>query len=282
MEVNDAKLTNAVKAKEMRPATEDEIRATGAVPGFASPMGLENCLVVVDDLIPRSPNLVSGANQENYHMMNVNYGRDYEAEIVTDIASAGEGVPCPRCGQPVSLTRGVEIGNIFKLGTRYTEALGCTFLDAHGRQRPVIMGSYGIGSGRLLASAAEEHNDENGLIWPISIAPFQVHLVSLKGAEAPADRLYDELNASGIEVLYDDRQERPGVKFNDADLIGIPLRVTVSERAKKQGGVELKLRSQKDHAIVPDEQVASRINEQIGNLESELSKKVVEMPYEED
>ena len=282
MEVNETKLLNAIGAKELRPAAEDEIKQVGAVPGFASPIGLKDCLVVVDDLIPRSNNLVSGANEENFHLLNVNYGRDFEASIVADISVACEEAPCPVCGEPVHLKRGVEIGNIFKLGTRYTEALGCTFLDAAGKQRHVIMGSYGIGSGRLLASVAEEHNDENGLLWPISVAPFQVHLVALKGAEESAETVYRSLTSRGIEVLFDDRTESPGVKFKDADLIGIPLRLTVSERAQKQGGVEVKLRSEADRRIVPEDKIVARLLEEIGKLESAIQKNVVDMPYEEE
>src|SRR5579859_5062386 len=156
MEVNETKLTNALKAKELRPAREDEIRAVGAEPGYASPVGLKDVLVVVDDAIPQSPNLVAGANEVGYHLLNVNYGRDYQAQIVADIAAASEGDACPVCGNPMRTTRGVEVGNIFKLGTRYTEALGATFLDSTGTQKPVIMGSYGIGIGRLLACIAEE------------------------------------------------------------------------------------------------------------------------------
>ena len=282
MDVNETKLLNAIGAKELRPAAEEEIKRAGAVPGFASPIGLKDCLVVVDDLIPRSNNLVSGANEENFHLLNVNYGRDFEASIVADISVACEEAPCPVCGEPVHLKRGVEIGNIFKLGTRYTEALGCTFLDAAGKQRHVIMGSYGIGSGRLLASVAEEHNDENGLLWPISVAPFQVHLVALKGAEESAETVYRSLTSRGIEVLFDDRTESPGVKFKDADLIGIPLRLTVSERAQKQGGVEVKLRSEADRRIVPEDKIVARLLEEIGKLESAIQKNVVDMPYEEE
>ncbi|GAG51691.1 unnamed protein product, partial [marine sediment metagenome] len=172
MELNETKLTNVLKAKEIRPALEDEIVAVGAVPGYASPIGLEDVLVVVDDAIPESPNLVSGANEEGYHYLNVNYGRDYQPEIIADIVIAEEGSQCPECQSPMSLNRGVEVGNIFKLGTRYSESMGANFLDQNGKTKPVIMGSYGIGSGRLMASIAEEHHDDFGLIWPLSVAPY--------------------------------------------------------------------------------------------------------------
>jgi len=281
MEVNETKLANAVKAKALRPAEDEEIVAVGAVPGYASPMGLKDVLVVIDEAVAESPNLVAGANEEGFHMLNVNYRRDYQAEIVTDIALAEEGFACPECGVPMSTSRGIEVGNIFKLGTRYSDALGCTFLDANGKTKPVVMGSYGIGSGRLLASIAEEHHDEHGLIWPITVAPYHVYLVALKGGEEAANRLYQELSAAGIEVLYDDRDETPGVKFNDADLIGIPIRVTVSERSLKAQGVELKLRHEQERQTIPLDQAVEKVRQVIADLEAEIAKKVVEVPFEE-
>ena len=231
MEVNETKLSNALKAQELRPALKSEILEIGAQPGYASPIGISRVskgplpvVVVADDLIPQSPNLVAGANQAGYHLKNVNYGREFIADLVTDITSARNGDPCPECGSTLQSQRGVEVGNIFKLGTRYSEALGCEFLDAEGKSHPVVMGSYGIGSGRLLACIAEEHHDDHGLAWPISVAPYQVHLVMLpgkKGGETVitfAEKLYNELLACGIEVLFDDRLESPGIKFNDAEL----------------------------------------------------------------
>jgi prolyl-tRNA synthetase len=283
MEVNETKLTNALQAKELRPAQEEEIRATGAVPGYASPLGLKDVLVVVDDILPQSPNLVAGANEEGYHLLNVNYGRDYQAAIVADIAAAEEGDACPRCGSPLRTSRGVEVANIFKLGTRYSVAMGCQFIDRQGKSQPVIMGSYGIGTGRLLACIAEEHRDEHGLIWPISVAPYPVQLVMLGGTgeqpETTASRLYHELAAASVEVLYDDREESPGVKFNDADLIGLPLRLTVSERAFKRGGVELKYRASQDTVIVPLEEVVARVKAEIETLRQALARQVVEVPF---
>ncbi len=287
MEVNEVKLVNAVKAKAMRPATEDEIRAVGAVPGYGSPIGVRNALVVVDDLIPNSPNLVSGANEEGYHFLNVTYGRDYTAQVVTDIAAAREGDACPACGQPLKAVRGVEVGNIFKLGTRYSDALGCTFLDNEGNSKPVVMGSYGIGIGRLLACVAEAHHDEYGLCWPVSVAPYQVHLVLIRdtsgssAANETADTVYDRLKRAGMEVLYDDRDERPGVKFNDADLIGCPLRLTVSRKALEQGGVELKHRASPEKSIVPVEEVVSRMQAEVARLWEELNRSVVPVEYKE-
>jgi prolyl-tRNA synthetase len=294
MDLNETKLTNALAAKELRPALEEEIIASGAVPGYASPKDLKNTVIVVDDLIPDSPNLVAGANEEGYHFLNVNYPRDFQADIVADIAVAGEDSLCPECGHQMNLQRGVEVGNIFKLGTRYTEAMGAKFLDADGNSKPVIMGSYGIGSGRLMASVAEEHHDEFGLIWPISVAPYEVHLIVLQSKAkqteteetrldpaAEAERIYEEFLSAGIEILFDDRHESPGVKFNDADLIGIPIRLTVSERALKAGGIEVKRRDQKDKKIIPIDQISNYVKTTISELESELDELVVTIPFEE-
>ncbi len=279
MEVNETKLANALKAKDLRPAREEEIRATGAVPGYASPIGLKDTLVVVDDLIPASPNLVAGANREGYHLLNTNYGRDYAATIVTDIAMAEEGAACIQCGNPLHAARGVEVGNIFQLGTRYSDALGCKYLDKDGQAKPVIMGSYGIGSGRLLACVAEAYHDDHGLTWPITVAPYAVHLVVLSGAEATADQVYNDLTAAGISTLYDDRDETPGVKFNDADLIGLPLRLTVSGRSLKQGGVEFKRRTVAERSVVPLADTLARVKSEIAALESEIARRVQPVPY---
>ena len=267
MEVNETKLANAVHAKELRPAHEEEIRGIGAEPGYGSPVGVRGAIIVVDDAVETSPNLVAGANEAGYHLLNVNYGRDYRADIVADIAAAGEGDACPQCGSPLKASGGVEVGNIFKLGTRYSEAMGCNFLDKEGKSRPVIMGSYGIGVGRLLACIAEEYNDKDGLMWPISVAPYHVHLVGLFDetgqAEEVAGRLYQEMIDTGIEVLYDDRVESPGVKFKDADLIGLPLRVTVSKRALEQGGVEMKRRDKQEREIVVVGEIVERVRREI-------------------
>jgi prolyl-tRNA synthetase len=280
MEINETKLANAVKASELRAATDEEIKAVGAVPGYASPVAIKDALIVVDDLIPDSPNLVAGANEDGYHLRNVNLGRDFEADIVADIASAEEGSLCPECGKPMRTSRGVEVGNIFKLGTRYSVDMGCTFLDKDGKEQHVVMGSYGIGSGRLLASVAEESRDENGLILPISVSPYDVHLVALKGAEEMAENLYAELRDTGIDVLYDDREESPGVKFADADLIGIPLRLTLSNRTLKENSVEIKRRDQEQARQVKMDNAIADIRESIQVLFNEIAEGVVEKTYE--
>jgi prolyl-tRNA synthetase len=227
---------------------------------------------------------VAGANEVGYHFINVNYERDYKADIVADIAAAGEGDACRVCGEALRLSRGVEAGNIFKLGTRYTDAMGAVYLDKEGKQKSVVMGSYGIGVGRLLACVAEEHNDERGLVWPITIAPYQVHMVSLAkegAAHQAAEKLYAEMEAAGIEVLYDDREGSAGVKFNDADLIGIPLRVTVGERSLAQGGVEMKRRDGKESRIVGLGEIVEVLKGEIKALEDEITEEIVEVPFEE-
>ncbi|HEX7432501.1 MAG TPA: proline--tRNA ligase [Anaerolineaceae bacterium] len=284
-ELNETKLANAVQAQSMRPATEDEIRAVGAAPGYASPVGLSGVLVVADEWVTASPNLVSGANEPGYHLLNVNYGRDFTAQIVTDLIAAREGDGCPECGGSLRAARGVEVGNIFQLGTRYSEAMGATFSAADGTEKPVVMGSYGIGITRLLACIAEAHRDEHGLVWPVTVAPYPLHLVVLTGKTGggeslvTAERLAVDLAAAGLEALYDDRDESPGVKFNDADLIGLPVRLTVSERSLKAGGVELKRRDAAEKEIVPLEGVVARVKQVLAQMEAPIEAKVVEMVY---
>jgi prolyl-tRNA synthetase len=237
----------------------------------------------VDDSVPGSHNLVAGANDAGYHMKNMVYGRDYEADIVTDIAAARAGDKTPDGEGTLEEKRGVEVGNIFKLGTRYSDSLGATFLDENGKRKPIIMGSYGIGVGRLLACVAEEYNDDYGLMLPITIAPYDVHLVLLHGDEPDvvAEELYTELTDAGIEVLFDDRDERPGVKFNDADLIGVPLRLTVSRRSLGNGGIEFKRRNEKDSQIIARDSVVQTMKEEIAALHMAIEETIVDVPYKE-
>lgn len=286
MELNETKLSNLIKAKDIRPATEEEIKSIGAVPGFASPIGLSKGLIVVDDLIPNSANLVAGANETDFHYRNVNFGRDYQSTRIADITAAREGDSCPECGSPLRANRGVEVGNIFQLGTRYSDAMGCTYQDEQDQPQPVIMGSYGIGVGRLLACIAEQHNDDYGLNLPVTIAPYQVHLVVLqsKKSEQPgqvADQLYQDLQRARIEVLYDDRKESAGVKFNDADLIGIPMRITVAEKALNDGNVELKYRGAKEKTLVSVEDIIPSVMEQLLILDRSIAQSVVQESFKE-
>jgi len=265
MEANDIAVGRAVGAARLRAAEEAEIRPTGAVPGYASPVGLDRdgLLVVVDTAVAAAPALVGGANREGYHLLHTACGRDYEPHVVATIALAPEGALCASCGATLQHARGVEVGNIFQLGTRYTQAVGATFLDATGRERPVVMGSYGIGVGRLLACVAEEHHDEHGLCWPASVAPFDVTLVALARKPAALEQagaIYDALRAQGIEVLLDDRKKvSPGVKFAEADLRGMPLRVVVSDRGLKDGTVELKRRTGGEPWTVPLEEAVEAV-----------------------
>ena len=246
LEVSEEKLRLAARASELRPASAAQILAAGAVPGYASPVGIEGVTVIADPSVVEAGPVVAGANRAGYHLRNVVYGRDWWATTVADIAAVSAGDPCARCGAPLALEKGVEIGHIFKLGTRYSEALGASYLDEAGAARPVVMGSYGIGVERLLQIIVEQHHDERGITWPASVAPADAHIVALGKAEGPraeAARLYDELLAAGLRPLLDDRDETAGVKFNDADLIGLPVRLVVGERLIAAGEVELKPRA---------------------------------------
>jgi len=256
-EVNETKLTNALKAVGgIRPAHVEEIRAAGMEPGYASPVGAHDTVVVVDELAARSPNLVAGANRHGYHLLNVNYGRDYTAGLVVDITNAREGDACPQCGEPVVLRHGIEVGNIFKLGTDFTTALGATFLAEDGSRQHVTMGSYGIGLGRNVACIVEEHHDDKGIIWPREVAPYPAHLVALGAGKDPAvgeaaEGLYQRLNDAGVEILYDDRDESPGVKLTDAELLGMPTILTISTRSLAAGGVEVTDRVSGERQVRP-------------------------------
>jgi prolyl-tRNA synthetase len=263
LEVNETKLCHVLGVDELRLMDDREVEAAGLVAGSASPRGLQGVRVVADDSAPGSPNLVAGANKPDTHLRNVNHGRDWSADVVADIALARDGDACPSCGSRLRRDRGIEMGHIFKLGTIYSEKLGATFLDTQGVARPAVMGSYGIGLERLLAAVVEANHDEKGIIWPASLAPFDAHLLSLStdrpGVAEAADRLYADLQAAGVDVLYDDREESPGVKFNDADLLGMPLRVTVSPRTLEKSAAELKGRRETEAALCPLERAAAEI-----------------------
>jgi prolyl-tRNA synthetase len=246
-DVNETKLVNAIKATGgLRPAQVEEITARGMQPGYGSPIGARDAVVVVDQLAASSPNLVAGANKPGLHLRNVNVPRDYTPDVITDIANVREGDPCPQCGGTVILRNGIEVGNIFKLGTKYTKALGAEYLGEDGERHPIVMGSYGIGLGRNVACVVEAHHDEKGIAWPAEVAPYAAHLVAIGANKSPevtgiADRLHDAAKAAGDrhEILYDDRDESPGVKFTDAELLGMPWILTVSPRSLAAGGVEV-------------------------------------------
>jgi prolyl-tRNA synthetase len=266
-DVNETKLVNAVKAVGgLRPAQAEEIRAAGMEPGYGSPIGAHDTVVVVDDLVARSPNLVAGANRPNLHLRNVNVPRDVTPDVVADITNARAGDPCPVCGAPVRLANGIEVGNIFKLGNDFTVALDATFLAEDGSRRHPIMGSYGIGLGRSLACVVEAHHDAKGIAWPPAIAPYPAQLVTLGAGKNPevhdlAEALYSRLADDGVEVLYDDRDESPGVKLTDAELLGMPLIVTLSSRSLAAGGAEVTDRASGERSIVPIDEAERRIRE---------------------
>ena len=246
-EVNDVKVINAVGAIDLHMADESAITAAGGVAGFMSPIGIKKgTKIVVDSTVMEMYNAVAGANEVDVHYKNVNPKRDFGEVIVTDIRMIQEGDACPRCGKPVKMTRGIEAGQVFTLGTKYSEALQATFLDENGKEKPLIMGCYGIGVSRTMAAAIEQNNDEYGIIWPRAIAPYEVLVVPVN-AKTPeqlalAEEIYTELQQAGADVLLDDRKERAGVKFKDADLIGYPLRVTVGPKALEENQIEVKIR----------------------------------------
>jgi len=265
LEVNEVKLKNALHCADLRMATDAEVKEAGIIAGAASPVGIKNTLIIADDSVSSGTNFIAGGNKPATHIRNVNYPRDFQADIITDIAKAHAGDACPRCGGKLESSHGIELGHIFKLGTLYSEKLGARFIDKDGQSRPIIMGCYGIGPSRLLAAVIQHNHDDKGIIWPPTIAPYHVHLCPLyregsKVAEV-TDKLYSELTAAGLEVLLDDREESPGVKFNDADLLGIPVRVTISPRSLEKNSVEVKMRSEKQAQLVPLENAVNRLKE---------------------
>jgi len=270
LEVNETRLLNTLGGGTLRPGTADEIRAAGAEPGYASPVGLkvrptlmgEGLLVVADRSIQVGANFVAGANREGHHLVGVNPSRDFDVTLLADVAQARTGHLCPRCEQALIVEPALELGHCFKLGTRYAQALGVTYLDANSQEQPIVMGSYGIGIERLLAAVIEVHHDDHGIIWPPSLAPFDVHLVGLaaSGVEAEAaERVYGLLSAAGYAVLFDDRPESAGVKFADADLIGCPVRVTVGRRSLEAGGAEVKARWEAERRIFALDDLAAGV-----------------------
>lgn len=259
-ELNMTKLINALGIPEHSIEFADEEKmgvATGCVGGFTGPTKLHDCTIVVDSELPGLKNLCAGACKEDYHIKNVNYGRDYKGDIVTDIKTLKEGDLCPVCGAPIKHARGIEVGQVFKLGTKYSESMGATYKDENQKDQLIVMGCYGIGVTRTLAAVVEQHHDENGIIWPMAVAPYHVIITVMKpddSAQAEAsERIYKELGDAGVEVLLDDRKERPGVKFKDADLLGIPVRITVG-RGAADGLVEYKLRrdAEKEEISIDD------------------------------
>ncbi len=268
LEVNEVKLKNALHCNELRFAEDAEVEAAGLVAGSASAIGITGMRKIADPSVQSGNNFVVGANKADTHLTGANYPRDFEVDVLTDIALTQPGQICTRCGGTLEATRGVEVGHIFKLGTFFSEALGATFLDAEGQQHPITMGCYGIGVGRLLAAAIEQNNDERGIVFPAPIAPFDAHLVGLNLADESvaeaAEALYQSLQEQGITVLFDDRADQAaGVKFNDADLLGLPVRLVVSPRNLRAGVVEVKGRRGEDSEMVPTDGVANVVRQHL-------------------
>ena len=261
--LHERKLARALKA-EARPAHPEEVKQhLGVAPGSVGPVGVRGARVIADESL-REGGYVVGANRDGFHLTGVTPGRDFPCEWADlQVALAGEG--CPNCGKPLRIERVIEVGNIFKLGTTYSVPLGATYLDERGQQQPIVMGSYGIGPARIAAAAVEQRHDQDGIVWPWAIAPFHVHLVpvAVKDAAqmAAAEEIYRDLRAAGIDVLMDDREERAGVKFKDADLLGIPIRVTVGNALAKEGVVELRPRSTRTDRRVPKAEVVAAVRE---------------------
>jgi len=273
-DVNESKLQNIALASELSFAGDDAIRAAGCEPGFASPLSVDasKVKIIVDISVLESSNLVVGANEADYHYKNFNFERDMtntKDVIIADIATARAGDPCPVTGEPLLEKRGIEVGNIFQLGTKYTDAMKCTVLDQNGKAKSLIMGCYGIGVGRTMASVIEQSNDNYGPIWPITIAPFQVQLCALnpkkENVAEVSDKIYADLTAAGIEVLYDDRGEKAGFMFNDADLLGIPLRLVVSPKTVCEGKVEFKRRGIREGDLLEIENIVDTIKQLVAD-----------------
>ncbi len=265
-EVNEVKLKNALGALHLQLASEGKVeQVSGGAMGFSGPVGLKGVRVVADGEVMRMPLAATGANRADHHLVGVVPGRDFTPDMVTDIRVAHAGDPCPRCGAPLELKRGIEVGHIFKLGDKYSKAMACNYLDEKGQNYPMIMGCYGLGIGRTVAAAVEQNHDEGGIIWPRPLAPFEVELIALNtdvpAVTEAAGRLYGDLAAAGVEVFYDDREERPGVKFNDADLVGFPVRVVAGKKGLEQGQVELSLRRDRAKLAVPVGEAVAKARE---------------------
>ena len=262
-EANEVKIANAIgEVIELEMASEEAVKeATGAAVGFAGPMGIKVDMLLVDQEVANMYNFIIGANETDMHLKNVNYGRDFEG-IVGDFRNVTIGEKCPECGKEITISRGTEVGHIFKLGTKYSESMGATFIDEDGKAKPFIMGCYGIGVTRTVASIIEQHNDENGIIWPLEVAPYHVSVIpaNVKNEEqaTKAEEIYNELRKMGVEALLDDRKERAGVKFKDSELMGIPMRVTVGKKIG-DGEVEFKLRAGGENETIKIEEVKDRV-----------------------
>ena len=272
-EVNEVKVINTCGVLEVEMADESMLVEAGTCGGYMGPVGIdpEKVMVVVDHSVMQMHNFCCGANKEGYHMINVNPGRDFTPTYVADIRLIQEGDPCPHCGGKVAKARGIEVGQVFKLFTKYSAAMNCTFLDENGKENPMVMGCYGIGVSRTMAACIEQNNDKDGMIWPVAIAPYEVLVVPVntkdEASTAKAEEIYEVLKKAGVEAVIDDRNERPGVKFKDADLIGYPLRVVVGPKTLAEGNIEVKARRTGEVAMLPvDGDYVAAIKEMLAKL----------------
>jgi prolyl-tRNA synthetase len=262
-DLNEAKLLRELGAAWIELADEETVvKTTGAPSGFAGPVGLK-CTILADFSVKGIVNGVTGANDADAHLINVNPNRDFTIKSFSDLRVVVDGDDCPRCDGNLSIRRGIEVGHVFKLGTKYSNSMGATFLDEEGKQQPMIMGCYGIGIGRTVAACIEQNHDENGIAWPLPMAPFQVTILPLTAREKEvteeAEKLYREITALGVDVLLDDRDERAGVKFNDAELLGTPIRIVIGKKGLKEGVVEIKGRTEQEAQLVPLEGVIDEV-----------------------
>lgn len=272
-EVNEVKVINTVGVNEVEMAEESMLAEAGTVGGYMGPVGIdpEKTIVVVDSTVMKMHNICCGANKEGYHLLNVNPGRDFTPTYVADIRLIQEGDPCPHCGGKVSKARGIEVGQVFKLYTKYSEAMHATFLDENGKEKPMVMGCYGVGVSRTMAAAIEQNNDKDGMIWPAAIAPYEVLVVPVntkdEASTQKAEEIYAQLQKAGIETVIDDRNERPGVKFKDADLIGYPLRIVVGPKTLAEGKMEIKVRRTGEVRMLPlDGDYIAAVREMLAKL----------------
>ena len=273
-EVNEVKVINQLDgALELRMADEEAIKSVGGYPGFMSPIGIkEGTRILVDATVMNMSNAVAGANEEGYHYVNVNPKRDFTQEsiVITDLRMVKEGDPCPHCGAGLNMTRGIEAGQVFTLGTKYSKAMGATFLDENGKEQPLYMGCYGIGVGRTMAAAIEQNNDEQGIVWPRAIAPYEVVVVAVNAKKADqleyAEKVYAECQKAGLDTLLDDRKERAGVKFKDCDLIGYPVRVVIGPKAIEEGQIEIKVRKTGEVFTVAYDEYLLKVQELLNNI----------------
>ena len=262
-ELNETKVTKLLNCEEVLFASDELISKSNAVPGYTGPINLNGAKIIIDEEVKTMTNFVVGANKEGYHYINANLS-DFNYDLCADIVNVKENDICPNCGGKLYFKKGIEVGNTFKLGTKYSEKFGLTYLDENNKSNPVVMGCYGIGPGRILASLVEQNNDEKGIIFPLSIAPFKVCIAALNTKDETcmeiANKLYDELNNAGIDTLLDDRDERPGIKFNDLDLLGIPIRITLGKKLS-ENKVEFKLRKETESIDLDLNDVVNHIKE---------------------